>query len=90
MKLPLLVVSALIAATPVAVQAEDHSGHDMTAPAKPAKEKKICRENPDATGSRLDSGKICKTAAGWAAWEASRRASPVTSRSTHSFRPDDR
>lgn len=34
---------------------------------KPAKQKKVCRRNELAMGSRVSTGRICKTEAEWAA-----------------------
>ena len=42
------------------------AGDQAPKPAKPAKEKKVCKPNLH-TGSRLDSGMICKTATEWEA-----------------------
>jgi hypothetical protein len=55
------------AALPVAVSAESGTTPDeASAPAaKAPKAKKICRESPPMTGSRLPQRKICKTEKEW-------------------------
>lgn len=52
-------------ATPAteAVSTDAHAGHK--AEQTPAKPKKICRKLEGSTGSRMNSGKVCKTEEQW-------------------------
>lgn len=54
--LPALLSASVLFAVPALAQ--------DTKPAKPAKEKKICQIET-RTGSRLDRGRVCRTAAEW-------------------------
>ncbi len=56
--------AALLLSVPAASQANDVAPA-TTAPVKPAKPKKFCREMPAKTGSHMGGGRVCKTAAQW-------------------------
>ena len=56
----------LALAAPALAETRAEGSDRATKPAKPAKEKKICRTNELAMGSRVSTGRTCKTAAQWA------------------------
>ena len=61
---------SLVTAAPAVAQTAADDQPAAAKSAKPAKEKKICRTNELAMGSRVSTGRICKTAAQWAAEDA--------------------
>ena len=66
---------SLVLAAPALAETRADGSDPATKPAKPAKEKKICRTNELAMGSRVSTGRSCKTAAQWAVEDGKSNAS---------------
>lgn len=60
-------ISIALAATVALGLALPAAGQDV--PAKPKREKRICKELPAATGTRMGRPRECRTAAEWTALE---------------------
>ncbi len=60
-----ILISAVVMSLAMPAIADQPAATGATAPAKVAKPKKICREDPARTGSHMGGGRICKTAEQW-------------------------
>ena len=77
MRIVVALALSLALAAPAFAETGDSQQPPATPTAKPAKEKKICRKNELAMGSRVSMGRICKTASEWAAEDAATNNSGV-------------
>ena len=66
MRLLAALALSIVVVAPASAQTAAAEQTAPAKPAKPAKEKKICRTNELAMGSRVSTGRTCKTAAQWA------------------------